>query len=344
MSSLTVQPSDQGEARPEGNSAEGPLLSVNNLRVTFNLGGGLLSRHRGEVKAVDGVSFDVRRGTTFGLVGESGCGKSTTGRAIMNLTRPTGGEVLFGGEDLVMTKPARMRELRREIQMVFQDPYSSLNPRMRVIDSIIEPMEIHGYLTSDQRFERALSLIERVGLRADHLYRFPHEFSGGQRQRIGLARALALEPQLIIADEPVSALDVSVQAQVLNLLKSLQSEFGLTYVFISHDMGVVRYLADDIGVMYLGKIVETGSSEQIFADPKHPYTRALLSAVPSITSGSRRERIILSGDIPSPKNPPSGCVFSSRCPVAMPICSQQAPPMRAVASDQGVACHLYGSE
>ncbi len=343
MSAIADAPLGAAEAAAAGSAEPETLLSVKDLRVTYKLGGGLFSRGRGEVKAVDGVSFEVRKGTTFGLVGESGCGKSTTGRAIINLTPPTGGEVLFRGEDLATVKSARMRELRRSIQMVFQDPYSSLNPRMRVIDSIVEPMDIHRYLTKEQRFERALSLIERVGLRADHLYRFPHEFSGGQRQRIGLARALALDPELIIADEPVSALDVSVQAQVLNLLKSLQVEFGLTYVFISHDMSVVRYLADDIGVMYLGKIVETGSSEAIFSNPKHPYTQALLSAVPSTTPEGRRERIILSGDLPSPKNPPSGCVFSSRCPVAMPICSQRAPLLQRVGG-QNVACHLYDEE
>ena len=325
-------------AEPAGADAE-PLLSVRDLRVTYRLGGGVLSRNRGEVRAVDGVSFDVRPGTTFGIVGESGCGKSTTGRAIMRLTQPTGGEVRFRGEDLAAAKAGRMRELRRSIQMVFQDPYSSLNPRMRIIDSIVEPMDIHGYLPKEQRFERALTLLERVGLRADHLYRFPHEFSGGQRQRIGLARALALDPELIIADEPVSALDVSVQAQVLNLLRSLQAEFGLTYVFISHDMSVVRYLADDIGVMYLGRIVESGRSEDVFANPQHPYTQALLSAVPSTNTTGKRERIMLSGDLPSPKNPPSGCVFSTRCPVAMPICSELAPELRTSAGGQAVACH-----
>jgi oligopeptide transport system ATP-binding protein len=317
------------------------LLEVENLTKHFG-GTRRLSTPiaKRPVQAVTDVSFSVRRGATFALVGESGCGKSTTGRAVLRLTEPSSGAVRFEGEDIVTASRQRVRQLRRSMQMVFQDPYSSLNPRMRVIEAIREPMAIHGVGSRQDRFDRALSLFERVGLRADQLYRYPHEFSGGQRQRIGLARALALDPALIVADEPVSALDVSVQAQILNILKDLQRELGLTYLFISHDMSVVRYVADDVGVMYLGRLVETGPSEQLFADPLHPYTQALLSSVPVAFGEARPERVVLRGEIPSPMDPPSGCVFHTRCPVAIDACRVEVPQLRATPSGRKVACHL----
>lgn len=317
------------------------LLHVNDLKKYFPIRKGVLRRTVGHVRAVDGLSFDVRQGETLGVVGESGCGKSTMGRSILRLIEPTSGTVEFEGRNVVKLSKSEMRTMRRNMQIVFQDPYASLNPRYSIKQTLMEPMVIHNLYTPSERESRVKSLLERVGLDPDYAKRYPHEFSGGQRQRIGIARALALNPKLIILDEPVAALDVSVQSQVLNLLEDLQKEFRLTYVFVAHDLSVVRHISDRVLVLYLGKMAELASSDDLFADPLHPYTQALLSAVPVPDPDIRRERIILQGDLPSPANPPSGCPFHTRCPLAMDVCSKKVPEWKEVKPNHQVACHLY---
>lgn len=294
------------------------------------------------MKAVDGVSFDVYEGETLGVVGESGCGKSTMARLVNQLIRPTDGSVVFRGKDLATLSPQEIRKERRRIQMIFQNPYASLDPRKSVENLIMEPLTIHNVGTKAERIKKVHQLLEVVGLSSYHGKRYPHEFSGGQRQRINIARALALNPDLVICDEPVSALDVSVQAQVINLLKELQEEFQLTYIFISHDLGVIRYVSDRILVMYLGRVVEMGTYEEIYNDPQHPYTRALLSAAPKESPKEEKQRIILSGDVPSPMNPPSGCHFHQRCPFAVERCRTEEPSLAAYKPGHTVSCHLLG--
>nr|WP_085508204.1 oligopeptide/dipeptide ABC transporter ATP-binding protein [Thalassobacillus devorans] len=317
------------------------ILQVNELKKHFNMGKGRL------LKAVDGVSFDVYQGETFGLVGESGCGKSTIGRTIMGLYNRTDGNVLYEGNDVHQMDEEGKFQFYRNMQMIFQDPYASLNPRSTVGEIISEPMIVHDlYSNKKQRMERVYELLEEVGLNRDHATRYPHEFSGGQRQRIGIARALALDPDFIIADEPISALDVSVQAQVVNLLERLQEEKGLTYLFIAHDLSMVRHISDRIGVMYLGHLVELTDSDSLYENPKHPYTQALLSAIPIPDPDveEKRERMILEGELPSPIDPPSGCVFRTRCPMAMEACATTNPVWQAVGDNHFVACHLYNDD
>ena len=375
---------------PDDNGGEGPLLTVRNLRKWFPIRGGVFSTHIGDVRAVDGVNFDIQRGETVGLVGESGCGKTTVGRLLLRLIDPTAGHSYYrpplevaqrldqlydilgrgasGVESGEADRPAitpeqtqalaeirkiadeysiyrmhgrRLQELRAKLQIVFQDPFSSLSPRMLVRDIITEPLEIHHMGTRHERYERAAELIQAVGLNPDHLWRFPHEFSGGQRQRIGIARALALRPDFIVLDEPTSALDVSVQAQILNILRRLQKEQDLSYLFISHHLSVIRAMSQRVVVMYLGQVVERSPTEELFARPLHPYTHALLAAIPIPDPQVHRERIILSGDVPSPAAPPSGCRFHTRCPAVMPICSKVEPPLIPIRQDHWVACHLY---
>ncbi len=319
------------------------LLKVENLKMHFPIYRGVFRRQIGAVKAVDGVSFDVYRGETLGLVGESGCGKSTTGRAILQLYQVTDGSVAFKGQDLTQLSKNEMRRVRPQMQMIFQDPHACLNPRMTVGSIVSEPLYEHDAQTnSHKRQKRVEELLEIVGLNASHANRYPHEFSGGQRQRIGIARALALNPEFILCDEPIAALDVSIQAQVVNLLEDLQNEFGLTYLFISHDLSMVRHIADRVAVMYLGKIMELGTQHALFDEPLHPYTQALLSAVPVPDPflEETRERVILRGDVPSPANPPSGCVFNTRCPIAVERCSQEIPAWRELRPKHWVACHL----
>jgi oligopeptide transport system ATP-binding protein len=319
------------------------LLEVRNLVKHFQVGGGLFGGRAGLVRAVDDVSFSIHRGETLGLVGESGCGKTTTGRCVLQLERPTSGQVLFEGRDLTTVGPAELRAVRRHIQVIFQDPYSSLNPRMTVGQIIAEPLAVHNIVTSAAaRRARVRDLLAKVGLLPQHDGRYPHQLSGGQRQRVGVARALALEPKLIICDEPVSALDVSIQAQIINLLEDLQSEFGLTYLFIAHDLAVVRHISDRIAVMYLGKIVELADRKTLYDDPLHPYTRALLSAVPipDPELEAQRERVVLRGEVPSPLNPPSGCVFHPRCPIAVDRCRQAVPELREIKPGHWAACLL----
>lgn len=293
------------------------------------------------VKAVDDVSFHLYEGETYGLVGESGCGKSTLGRTILRLTPPTEGKVEFEGTDIFKLSNSEFRRKRQDLQMVFQDPYSSLNPRKRIGDSIAEPMVIHNIGTAQERMEKVFEILEKVGLHAESYYRFPHEFSGGQRQRIGLARALVVNPKLVICDEPVSALDVSIQSQIINLLEDLQEEFGLTYLFVAHDLSVVRHISDRIGVMYLGKLVEEAETDELFSNPQHPYTQALLSSIPHPNPKIKQKKIQLKGEIPSPINPPSGCTFHTRCPFATDVCKQTVPKSVEAAPGHFVACHLH---
>lgn len=314
------------------------LVEVRNLTKHFPFGAGLLGVGRDAVKAVDDVSFSIRRGETFGLVGESGCGKSTTGRCILRLIEPTCGSVRFNGQDLLALSSDGLRRLRRDIQIIFQDPYSSLNPRMTVGRIVEEPLVIHRIADRRLRRDRVAELLALVGLEPEHADRYPHEFSGGQRQRIGIARALALNPRFIVCDEPVSALDVSVQAQVVNLLQDLQQQLGLTYLFISHGLSVVEHISTRVGIMYLGKLVEVASSEEIFQNPLHPYTRALLSAIPVPDPDLRPERLRLKGDIPTAIEPPSGCRFRTRCPIAEARCAEQEPQLVEVSPDHFVAC------
>ncbi|WP_062238529.1 ABC transporter ATP-binding protein [Fictibacillus sp. FJAT-27399] len=318
-----------------------PLVKVENLKKHFPIKGGVLGKTVGEVKAVDGVSFTIQKGETLGLVGESGCGKSTTGRMLLRLLEPSDGKIYFEGQDVTALSSNAMRKMRREMQMVFQDPFASLNPRHTVEKILEEPLIVHGVKDAKERKRRVKELLEVVGLSSYHAKRYPHQFSGGQRQRIGIARALAVNPKLIIADEPVSALDVSIQSQVLNLLQDLQEEFGLTYLFIAHDLGVVRHISDRVGVMYLGRIVELSDSEQLYDNPMHPYTQALLSAVPIPDFEVKKERIILKGDVPSPSNPPKGCAFHTRCPQAMDVCAAERPVFKEAEKGHYVACHLY---
>ncbi len=318
-----------------------PLLRVEGLKKYFPIRKGLLSRVSGYVKAVDDVSFYVNEGETLGIVGESGCGKSTTGRMLMRLLEPTEGKVVFNGKDLTSITNDEMRKARREIQMVFQDPYASLNPRHTIEKILEEPLIVHGLGDSKARKKKVYEFLEIVGLSRYHGKRYPHQFSGGQRQRIGIARALMTNPKLIIADEPVSALDVSIQAQVLNLMQDLQKELKLTYIFIAHDLGVVRHISDRVGVMYLGKMVELGGSESLYDKPLHPYTQALLAAVPVPDPNFEREQVIITGDIPSPSNPPSGCTFHTRCPFKMDVCTQVVPKLQEIETGHSVACHLY---
>lgn len=317
------------------------ILEVEGLRKFYPLRADLFGRPAAQVKAVDGVHFSLKKGETLGLVGESGCGKSTLGRCILRLEQPTEGKVLFAGRDLSMLSRGHLRALRRDMQMVFQDPYASLNPRKTVGQIVGDGLEIHRIDTKKARRERVLELMEIVGLRPESIDRYPNEFSGGQRQRIGLARAIALNPKLVIADEPVSALDVSIRAQILNLLVQLQEKFDLTYLFISHDLSVVRHISDRVAVMYLGKIVELADKKSLFEAPAHPYTKALLAAVPSVDPRKRKGRVILEGDLPSPANPPPGCRFHTRCPSALPVCRIEEPRFRQMNERRWVACHLF---
>ncbi len=317
------------------------ILDVRNLVKHFRIGGGLFGGKPAVVKAVDGVSFSIRRGETLGLVGESGCGKTTTGRCILQLERPTSGHVIFEGRDLTTLSEVELRAVRRRMQVIFQDPYSSLNPRMTVGQIIAEPLAVHG-IVSDRtaRAARVKELLRHAGLLEKMARRYPHELSGGQRQRVGIARALAMEPSLIICDEPVSALDVSIQAQIINLLEELQAEFGLTYLFVAHDLSVVRHISDRVAVMYLGKIAEITDRKSLYEDPQHPYTKALLSAVPipDPEVEARREHVVLGGEVPSPVNPPSGCVFHPRCPIAIAECRSTVPELREIKPEHRAAC------
>jgi oligopeptide/dipeptide ABC transporter ATP-binding protein len=313
------------------------LLEVRNLCKNFQTKKGLL-------QAVNDISFEVRKGETLGIVGESGCGKSTTGRAVLRLVEPTSGEVRFGGEDILALSPRKMREARKDMQIIFQDPFASLNPRMSISQIIAEPFDVYRMYAQKEREQRVLELMRTVGLSHKLVNVFPHELDGGRRQRVGVARALALNPRFIVCDEPVSALDVSIQAQILNLIQDLQQKLDLTYMFISHDLSVVKHISNRVAVMYLGKIVELTTSRKIFTNPLHPYTQALLSAIPIPKFGWKRKRIILTGDVPSPINPPTGCIFSGRCPFVMPRCKQAAPPVVAAEPDHFVSCYLVSDK
>jgi oligopeptide transport system ATP-binding protein len=319
------------------------LVQVEHLKKYFPITRGIIQRHVGDIKAVDDVSFTIHRGETLGLVGESGCGKSTLGRSLLQLYRPTAGHVYFENDDLTRLRGEALRRQRRRMQMIFQDPYASLNPRMTVGAIISEPLEVHNIAQGNEKKERVQELLRVVGLNPYFVNRYPHEFSGGQRQRIGVARALAVNPSFIVCDEPVSALDVSIQAQIINLLESLQEQFGLTYLFIAHDLAVVRHISNRIAVMYLGKIVELTDRTELYRNPLHPYTQALLSAVPipDPVVEEKRRRIILQGDVPSPANPPQGCRFNTRCPRVMDVCREREPEFKEVASGHQVACWLY---
>ena len=318
-----------------------PILEVKGLKKYFDIKGGFFGRKVGEVKAVDDVSFTVYEGEILGIVGESGCGKSTTGKSILRLIEPSDGEVRFDGKEITNLSDEEMRKMRREMQIIFQDPYASLNPRHTIEKVISEPLLIHGIGDKESRKKKVEELLEVVGLSSWHAKRYPHQFSGGQRQRIGIARALAVNPKLVICDEPVSALDVSVQSQILNLMEDLKKEFKLTYLFIAHDLSVVKHISDRVGVMYLGRMVELAPKDDIYEDPLHPYTKALLSAVPVPDPDAVSERVILEGDVPSPSNPPSGCTFHTRCPDCMDICKTDRPAFKEVKDNHFVACHLY---
>jgi len=336
------RPRPGAERRRDVNAAA-PLLEVRNLVKHFRVAGGLFGGRSGLIRAVDGVSFELRRGETLGLVGESGCGKTTTGRCILQLERPTSGEVIFEGRDLTRLGEDELRAVRRKMQVIFQDPYSSLNPRMTVGQIIAEPLAVHGIVTERRsRAQRVRDLLSHVGLLPQHADRYPHQLSGGQRQRVGIARALAVEPALIICDEPVSALDVSIQAQIINLLEDLQAQFGLTYLFVAHDLSVVRHISDRVAVMYLGKIVEITDRKSLYDVPLHPYTKALLSAVPipDPVLEAQRERVVLGGEVPSPLNPPPGCVFHPRCPIAVDRCRREVPELREIRAGHRAACIL----
>ncbi|MBN8630862.1 MAG: ATP-binding cassette domain-containing protein [Rhodobacterales bacterium] len=326
-------------------AAATPLVQVEDLKMHFPIYTGLFRKHTGDVKAVDGVSFDILAGQTLGLVGESGCGKSTVGRAMLRLYEPTAGRVVIDGDDVAKLAPEPLRRKRPTMQMVFQDPQASLNPRMTLAEIVSEPLDEHTAWSRDQKLERVYELMDQVGLNRRFVNRFPHEFSGGQRQRIGIARALALKPRFIVCDEPIAALDVSIQAQVVNLLEDLQEKLGLTYLFISHDLSMVRHLAQRVAVMYLGRIAELSPSKDLYSRPLHPYAEALLSAVnePDPELAARRNRIILKGDVPSPANPPKGCNFCTRCPKVMDICRTVKPALEEVEPGRLVACHLYGT-
>ena len=328
--STTVQPASRNNL----------LLQVSDLRKYFPVRKGLFSTVSGHVKAVDGVSFEIRQGETLGLVGESGCGKTTAGRTILRLIEPTSGQVLFNGTPVFRLKNEELRRARKQMQIIFQDPYGSLNPRMTVGGIVMEGMIAHGMYTRPERIERAQALLQRVGLDRDHFYRYPHEFSGGQRQRIGIARALSVEPQFIVCDEPVSALDVSIQAQIINLLSDLKRELGLSYLFIAHDLSVVEHISDRVAVMYLGRVVEQAPSEEIFHSPLHPYTKILLGSVPSLEA-RREKRHVIAGDVPSPLNPPPGCPFHPRCPEAKDVCRTEVPTVIEKSPGHSTACHLY---
>ena len=320
------------------------LLSVSDLKVHFPIKKGFLSRIVGHVHAVNGISFNLKKGESIGLVGESGCGKTTTGLAILRLIKPTSGKVIFDGMEMARMSKSRLRSLRRKMQIIFQDPFSSLNPRMTVNQIIGDPIDVHGAYQGREREERIVYLMEKVGLTPEQRRRYPHEFSGGQRQRIGIARALALNPRLIIGDEPVSALDVSIQAQIINLLIDLQQEFQLSYIIIAHDLAVVEHICDRVIVMYLGKIVEMASYRDLYINPKHPYTQALMSAIPETHPRTGRDRIILKGDVPSPIDPPPGCHFHPRCPHRMEPCDKAEPVLKDLGGHHDVACYLYGSD
>ncbi len=322
-----------------------PILQIKDLVTHFPIRQGAFGRVRGTVRAVDGVTFEVERGETFGLVGESGCGKSTLGRSILRLIEPTSGSVRFDGQELVGMPPAQLRKLRRRMQLIFQDPYASLNPRMKVREIVGEGLAIHRLASGAERERRVAALLEKMGLGAEAMDRYPHEFSGGQRQRIGIARALAVGPELVIADEPISSLDVSIQAQIVNLMVDLQAELGLTYVFIAHDLKIIEYISTRVAVMYLGKIVELASAAELYRAPKHPYTQALLSAIPVPDPTRKRERIILPGDVPSPANPPPGCPFHPRCQYAFDRCKTEVPPLYKLDGGRHLAsCFLIEEE
>ena len=329
-----------GTSATETQQADDVLLEVKNLKTYYPVYGGVLRRRVGSVKAVDDVSFAIKRGETLGLVGESGCGKTTVGRSIIRLTQPLSGAVTFEGRNLLSLPRSEMKRVRKDLQFIFQDPYGSLNPRMSVGDIIGEGLMVHGMTDRRERERTVQNFLPLVGLRQEYMRRYPHEFSGGQRQRIGIARALVLHPKFVVGDEPVSALDVSIQSQVLNLLKDLQTELDLTYLFIAHDLSVVEYISDRVGVMYLGKMVEMATVEELYANPRMPYTQALLSAIPVPDPTVKRQRIVLQGDVPSPINPPSGCPFRTRCWLAQEICAQVTPPLREITPGHLAACHF----
>jgi oligopeptide/dipeptide ABC transporter ATP-binding protein len=323
-------------------TATEPLVRVTNLSKYFPVTrGAVVTRKIGDIKAVDRISFDIYAGETLGLVGESGCGKTTTGRVILKLVEPSDGQIVYDEQDITPFDKKRMAPLRRQMQIIFQDPYASLNPRLTVGEAIGEPLVAHGMANRAEAKERVLELLRVVGLAPFHYNRYPHEFSGGQRQRVGIARSLVMNPKFIVADEPVSALDVSIQAQIINLLQRIQADYALTFLFISHDLGVVRYLSNRVVVMYLGRLAEMGETEQLFAEPKHPYTQALLSAVPSVKRRKTQSRMVLSGDVPTPFNPPAGCRFNTRCPMVMDKCREVEPTWQDTGNGHFVACHLF---